>query len=281
MTLNIIRTDVSSGGPDLRPHPALRIPLYLIACLVSLNLAGIVLGLAGPADPTAAALLGVTFATWLAVRHLDGERLADLGLAWRPAVLPDFLLGLCLPAVLLAAVFALEWSAGWLLPAGIRPGGWTSAAGMLWRFGAVAWYEEIFFRGYLLRNLERLTGLFRANLLTAVVFAGLHALNPHATPMALLGVALAGLFLGFTRQATRLLHLPLAFHFSWNLSQGLLGYPVSGVGEFGLLRLVRDGPALLTGGPFGPEAGLLGFAAILVAMGVVRHYTKRRVKTET
>ena len=229
----------------------------------------------GLRDPFLPAFIGLTAATWLAVRFLDRGRLGDLGLAWGRGTLPDLAAGLVLPFVSLAAIFALEWSAGWLLVAHVRPISTALIARSLWWSGAVAWYEELFARGYLLRTIARFSSLPAANLLSALVFTGLHLANPGVSLMALAGIFLAGLLLGLCCQVTRSLYLPMAFHLSWNLTQALLGFPVSGVKLPGLLRLVREGPALYTGGCFGPEAGLMGFFVLLLAMGVVWEYGKR------
>jgi membrane protease YdiL (CAAX protease family) len=218
----------------------------------------------------------LTLATWLAVRFLERGSLRNLGLAWQRGAWTDLMVGLALPPVLLGGVFALEWMAGWLLIAGTGQAGVAFIARSLWWSGAVAWYEELFARGYLLQTLARFCRPFAANLLTAMVFAGLHLANPGVSGMAMVGVLLAGVFLGLCYQVTRSLYLPMAFHMSWNLTQALLGFPVSGTRQPGLLHLVREGPALYTGGRFGPEAGLAGFLVIAVAMGVVWEYGKKR-----
>ncbi|MGP3915880.1 hypothetical protein [Nonomuraea sp. 10N515B] len=56
--------------------------------------------------------------------------------------------------------------------------------------------------------------------------------------------------------ATRTLWLPIGLHFGWNFAAaGIFGTEVSGNGTpQGLLDGVTSGPALLTGGAFGPEA---------------------------
>ena len=60
--------------------------------------------------------------------------------------------------------------------------------------------------------------------------------------------------------------IPIGFHIAWNLFEGLVfGFPVSGV-DMGtsLIALQVKGPELWTGGPFGPETGLLGIGGHLV-----------------
>lgn len=258
----------------MRLRPLWRIPAYLLLCLCMVKLIQPLSSLAGMNDPFLPALLGVTFGTWLALKKTDGRELADLGLKWQPASLPDLLIGLGIPVFLISAILAAEWFAGWLLVAGMRPAGPMTALDLLWRCAAVAWYEELLARGYLLQTFLRSSRPWPANLLAAGLFAGFHLLNPHVTVAAMAGVYLAGVFLGWCYQWTGSLILPMAFHFSWNLTQAALGFPVSGSEQPGFLRVIREGPALWTGGRFGPEAGLLGFAAILLAAGVIREYCR-------
>ena len=165
-------------------------------------------------------------------------------------------------------------AAGWLLVSGFRPE-LAPLLHNLWAFALVAWYEELAVRGYLFQTMLRALPPWAALFLSALFFAGLHALNPGATLTALFGVFLAGLVLGLACLVTRGLYLPMAFHFSWNFFQAFFGFPVSGQSFPGLFRLVREGPAFYTGGPFGPEAGVLGFMALLVAGSAILFYDKR------
>ena len=263
----------------MKLHPAWRLLIYLVACVVlsiSLGWAGFALGLSTPFLPV---FFGVTLATWLARRFLDHARLVDLGLRWRPQTRTDLAVGLGLPLVLLVSILALEWAAGWLLVAGVRPAGPAHAA-LIWQMAMVAWYEELFARGYVLQTLNRFTGFPVANTMAALIFAGLHLSNPGVSTMAVFGVFLAGILLGVCFRVSQSLYLPMFFHFSWNVTQALLGYPVSGTSFPGLLHLVREGPPLYTGGVFGPEAGVFGIFVVLVAMGTVWWYgeTCRKIR---
>jgi hypothetical protein len=54
---------------------------------------------------------------------------------------------------------------------------------------------------------------------------------------------------------------------TWNFFQGnVFGFPVSGVEPVGasFISIEQGGPIFITGGPFGPEAGLLGLSLIVV-----------------
>ena len=93
------------------------------------------------------------------------------------------------------------------------------------------------------------------------------AINPGATLTGLLNVALAGVLLGAAYAATGQLWLPIGLHLGWNFAEGpIFGTAVSGT-DMGPSLIVGDldGPAILTGGEFGPEASIVGVAVVLAA----------------
>jgi CAAX protease family protein len=142
---------------------------------------------------------------------------------------------------------------------------------------AVAINEEFTFRGYQLRNLsEGLAGRWvRPSLaivlslcLSAVAFGLSHLGNRNASAITTSNIVLGGLAFGLPFVLTGELAMSLGLHFAWNFCQGTVyGFPVSGHAPARpLLILVQEGPALWTGGPFGPEGGLLGVVAIFLSV---------------
>jgi hypothetical protein len=173
-------------------------------------------------------------------------------------------------------IFLVEWGLGWLTVEGFS---WqiqsfasllTGLCAYLLISVAVAFYEELAFRGYILQNLRADWGVLAAVVASSFLFGGYHGLNPNVTWLALLNISLAGVFLAACYLVTRSLWLPMAFHFSWNFVQGpILSLPLSGLTTTGLLVTRIEGNALLTGGAFGPEGGLLGTAALCLGLGVL------------
>jgi hypothetical protein len=145
--------------------------------------------------------------------------------------------------------------------------------------------EEVVVRGYLLTNVAEALRPFGpwgavalAVALSSVTFGALHAANPNATAVSVAGIALAGVMLGLGYVLTGEVGLPAGLHVTWNVFLGpVYGLPVSGA-DFGVSLLVvrTSGPALLTGGAFGPEAGLLGAGASVLGSGVIAVYARRR-----
>lgn len=158
--------------------------------------------------------------------------------------------------------------------------GFNSLGGALGLFGimaSAAVVEEVLFRGLLFRIVEQWTGTWIALVLSALLFGLSHLGNPDATLWGATAIAIeAGCMLAAAYAATRTLWLPIGLHFGWNFAVGgIFGSVVSGNGASqGLLQTVTSGPALLTGGAFGPEgspyAVVFGLVLTIVFMRLAR-----------
>ena len=124
--------------------------------------------------------------------------------------------------------------------------------------------EELLFRGILFRWLEEWGGSWVALLLTSGFFGASHLMNPHASPIAAVGIAFeAGVMLGAAYMLTRSLWAPMGLHAAWNFAQGeIYDIPVSGTPVHGMVNATLNGPPLLTGNGFGLEASVI---AIVIA----------------
>jgi len=131
-----------------------------------------------------------------------------------------------------------------------------------------AFFEELFVRGYAFSVLRRMSGWKLALIVTSVVFGLLHAANPGANATSMLAVIVAGFFLGAIFLATGSLYAAGVAHFAWNwVMMGALHTPVSGLETVSPDYTVVDaGPDWLTGGPWGPESGLLTVAAMFAVL---------------
>jgi membrane protease YdiL (CAAX protease family) len=242
-------------------------------------------------DPLSMALLSIgmalsfTISIWLAGLVLDRRPFAAFGFHLDRDWWIDFGFGLALGAGLMLIIFLVELGAGWVTVTGTlvttRPetNFLPAILAPLVTFLAVGFYEELFFRGYQLRNLaEGLTwnvisprgAIVLATLLTSAAFGTFHALNPNASSFSTLAIALAGIFLAAGYLLTGELAIPIGLHIAWNFFQGnVFGFPVSGtdIRSATFISVVQGGPDLWTGGAFGPEAGLLGLGAM--TMGVL------------
>jgi hypothetical protein len=199
---------------------------------------------------------------WHAV-WLGAEALSPRTLGWAVVV--------GAAAIVLPALALL--SAGWLDAVPV-PGSPADAL----RYGAVmvvvlvpaAAWEELLFRGYLLRVLHDALGAWPAVLITSMAFGAAHAANlPSVQPLAVALVTLAGIFLGWIVLARRSVYAAIAAHVAWNaMLVAVLHSEVSGavLGAAPAYRVVDSGPDWATGGPWGPEGGVAAGAGLLAAL---------------
>ncbi|WP_028969257.1 CPBP family intramembrane glutamic endopeptidase [Sphingomonas sp. URHD0057] len=119
--------------------------------------------------------------------------------------------------------------------------------------------EEMLFRGVLFRWLEEFGGSWLALFLTSAFFGASHLLNPNASSIAAIGIAVeAGVMLGAAYMLTRSLWLPMGIHAAWNFTQGeIYDIPVSGMPVHGVVDARLCCNPLLTGNGFGLEASLI------------------------
>lgn len=157
--------------------------------------------------------------------------------------------GAILACLMFCGVYAVLWglhAATWL--------GITGYAGIV-PFIAMAVLsgvgEELIFRGGVFRILEDMFGTTLALILSGTLFGALHLMNPHATWISSLAIALeAGVLLAAAYAATRNLWFPIGLHIGWNFTEGgVFGAAVSGNGGgHGIVNMPLHGPTLLTGG---------------------------------
>lgn len=212
-----------------------------------------------------------------AARVLDRRELRDFGIRFDRSWWSSLALGLSLGGFLMATVFAVESWAGWIAVADMLavtvPGVslLLALSFSLVKVLCVGIYEEVVVRGYLLRNLAEGTNLTAAVIVSSAIFAVLHATNDNSTIVSTLGLFVNGLLFAAALLITGRLSASIGLHIAWNLFEGVVfGFPVSGDKEgASFLVIAQRGPELLTGGAFGPEAGLVGIAASLIGIGVL------------
>lgn len=231
-------------------------------------------------------LVAFTASVWIGGRFFDSRNFQDFGLVLDRQWWNELWLGVGIGFVAMGAIFAAFWLFGWLEftgwgwdRAGLHPFPITIASYFL-HMAMVGFYEELFSRGYHLKNMmegyrfgKDASGNRAAvlSLLTSsVIFGLMHAGNPGFKWSALVGIIIAGLLLGIPYLMTGRLGYAIGLHFSWNFAQGgIFGFPVSG-NPFreSVIQHRVTGPEWLTGGGFGPEAGLLPHL-ILVLAGIL------------
>ncbi|HMQ53137.1 MAG TPA: type II CAAX endopeptidase family protein [Anaerolineae bacterium] len=128
--------------------------------------------------------------------------------------------------------------------------------------------EEILTRGWLLQVIGARYRPVWGILLSTLLFALFHLCNPNVSLVAMLNLALFGLFAALYTLYEGGLWGIFSIHSVWNWAQGnLFGFEVSGMPPAGgsLFNLMETGPDLITGGPFGPEGGLAVTTVLVIS----------------
>ena len=154
---------------------------------------------------------------------------------------------------------------------------WPALTKTLFTFLVVAVGEEVLFRGIVFRMIDDRWGTAVALIASALIFGFVHITNQNATVWSSVAIAVeAGLLLGAAYKWSGTLWAPIGIHWAWNYFQGpVFGFAVSGNETPSLVQPVIDGPAWLTGGPFGAEASVPAFVLGL-AMAIVFLWLYRR-----
>jgi hypothetical protein len=234
--------------------------------------------------------LSITASVLIARRIFDRRTIVSLGLKINRHTLEDLLAGFLIPALMMALIFFLE-----------RIFGWTEFVGMAWQqssvesvlfsifsglaaFIIVGWQEELLSRGYHLQNLEDGLNLPWAVFLSSALFSLMHLANPNSEQrlMVIVGMWLGGMFFAYAYIRTRQLWLPIGLHIGWNFFEGpVFGFPVSGLNPSGLFIHTTTGPEIVTGGAFGPEAGLILLPSLALGVGLIVYVTHGRQPKKT
>ena len=182
-----------------------------------------------------------------------------------------------LGVALFGAVIGIIAISGYYVVNGL--GAPAGAIGLLGFMAGAAVSEELVFRGILFRIVEERTGTWISLVLIGLLFGMLHLLNPSATLGGALAIAIeAGGMLTAAYVATRKLWVPIGLHFGWNFAaSAIFSTTVSGSNTpQGLLDATMSGPALVTGGDFGPEGSLYAVAFGVLATGAFMWLAYRR-----
>lgn len=143
----------------------------------------------------------------------------------------------------------------------------------------VAFGEELSFRAVIFRGLDVNIGFWPAAGISAAAFALLHipsmftlGIEPVTAIVGICTILIAGVVLAMLYKYGGLFNA-VAFHFFWNF----LEYHLFTLGSLeGALNVTESGPALLTGGGFGPEASIVALpVAAAMAIALWYYYKKK------
>lgn len=182
--------------------------------------------------------IGSLVATFIAWKVLNKEKLLDIGFRGR---FMDLIFGLFLGAISITLIFFFLLATGGvtMLNHFSNPEFSIFTLVFLIVFIIVAIYEELFFRGYVMRTMQsRNNKKWVIYVVSAIFFSLMHIINPEADFMGLINIFIVGLLFAYMFYVTGSLLMPIGFHFTWNFFQGaVFGFPVSGISSHGIYKM--------------------------------------------
>jgi membrane protease YdiL (CAAX protease family) len=252
-----------------------RITIFLLLQVsLSLSIVGILyVSLRSPEMLSTAAfyaiLVGTTF---LVLRLVDHRPFRSVGLPLHPRLGIEWGQGILLSLFMISLVFIVEYAFGFVHLQWRGDSASALGTSLITTLLVFLWFglgEELLFRGYLFQTLIEGTNQYIAVLIMSVLFGAAHIANPSATLLSVVNTILTGIWLSVAYLKTRTLWYPTALHVTWNFFQGFVySFPVSGLhlGGGSLFVLEQGGRDWVTGGPYGPEAGILTTLVLLAAI---------------
>lgn len=148
----------------------------------------------------------------------------------------------------------------------------------------VALLEETFFRGYLFttiydgftsNNISKKWAIIIALILSSVIFGLAHFSNNNASITSITFLSINGIVWCIPFIITRNLGLSIGLHLSWNFTQTLLGFSMSGNQSLNSFYQIHTNASnLLSGGAYGPESGILGLIGFMAMLLITLIYLK-------
>ena len=201
---------------------------------------------------------------------IEKRKLPTLGFTGRLPAL-EYLLGLCLGALLFGGVFLLGHAAGAYKGLTLRftsrmlPPLALALAGFVIQSAA----EELLVRGFFAVSMNKRYPVGFCVFTSSLVFAMLHLGNDASGMLPLINTFLVGVLLCMYVIKRGSIWGAMAFHAAWNFTQGcIFGFHVSGIplGHSVFHPTVLPYNELLTGGTYGPEGSICTTIVLLAAL---------------
>jgi hypothetical protein len=284
--MNIKKIFVTNG----RLRAGWRICIFILLCIPIVFLSSLTrnFGLSRYFSSFLAYLIlfcGILAVSYLLALYLDKRPISTIGFMFHSRWLKEYMLGVLIGFVLVSILFLFEFGMDFIT---IKLNDISSSLlTNIFIYSLItiifqSAFEELSFRGYMFQNFIEGTNVFIATAILSALFGMAHLTNPNSSWVAAFNITAGGILLALCYVRTKSLWLPSGLHFSWNFIMGkIYGLPVSGgTSKNPLLILERKGPIWLTGGDFGPEAGIPALIIVIAACFVIYYWPKIRVAPE-
>ncbi|MGB1298609.1 MAG: lysostaphin resistance A-like protein [Psychrobium sp.] len=212
------------------------------------------------------------------VKQNDASKPLRVGLTAQHKV-RDFALGTALGALVMAFGFGSLLALGEIQVKNISFDAVDLACSTI-GFLAVAYGEELVFRGFLIRKLQLKYSAITALIVSSIIFTIMHLANDNLSLMGVFDLFIAGIMLGAIFLYTKNLWMVIGLHFSWNFVQSHLGFNVSGLDSYSIVETQYAEQNLLNGGAFGFEGSILSTLAQLVILITLYFLFRKQSNTQ-
>jgi len=215
---------------------------------------------------------------WLFMRFIDKQPLIDLGFKIKGR-LKEFNYGIILGFIIMSFAFLFLLLINEIVFVN-SSFDFKKVILSIILFAGVSIFEEVIFRGYLLKNLLESFNPYVALFISAIFFSLIHGSNPNVTTLGLCNIFLAGFFLGASYVFTKNLWFPIALHFSWNFFQSMFGFKVSGLDSYSIIEFNIPENNMLNGGEFGFESSYLSLIILILGTFIIWKYFKKQINIQ-
>jgi membrane protease YdiL (CAAX protease family) len=229
---------------------------------------------------------------YLPIYFFDKRKFSHIGFQFSRKWVFDFFYGISIGGILMLFVFLLLLTFNKIEITSIIHSDYNyyfpiEISGRFLGYLSIGFIEEAFSRGYHIKNISE--GLNKKNngekssvifawIISSVIFGILHGANPDVSILGIINLFLIGFLYGYAYVVSGSLAFPIGLHTAWNFFQGnVFGFNVSGFKPEVTFILTKNiDNDLISGGNFGPEAGLIMLPTILIGFILSYFFLKFR-----
>ncbi|MCL1847997.1 MAG: CPBP family intramembrane metalloprotease [Coriobacteriia bacterium] len=214
------------------------------------------------------ATIGCIIGVIIYCRFIERRKFRTMGFR-RGHILREYFVGLLVGLVLFSAAVLVAMVTGTMHYAGLAGSSATLVLLFLLGFMIQGMSEELLCRGYFMVSLARRQHVAVAIIVSSCFFGLLHIFNSNITLLAIVNIALFGVFMGIYMLKRGNIWGVGAIHTAWNFTQGnIFGISVSGMERQPSIFIFEPNTTgeLISGGAFGIEGGLAATLVLVVAV---------------
>lgn len=213
---------------------------------------------------------------YFCMKYIDKEKFTSIGLDFSGRLV-EFIFGIFLGLIIMAFAFSTLILFGEIVFERVMID-FNKIMMSIILFIGVSFFEEVIFRGYMLKNLMQSFNPFVSLFISSTLFCLIHSSNPNVNYLGLINIFLAGYFLGISYVYTKNLWFPFALHFSWNFFQSMFGFNVSGLDSYSIIDFSTPKNNFFNGGEFGFESSIISIVVLILGSIIIWNYFKKNAQ---